>query len=255
MKDGVEQHLAAHDRALGRRSVRARATARARQATRPEGAQIKVNLLLRRLPRLREAGVDPAAAFGGTFHVQRGLERSSRPRTTPRSRDGSPTRSPSRATVTRSPTPASSRPNCASRARRRSPSSGCRRPIGSSRPARRTPGGPSSRRRCCARSTPCSPSRSPTCCSPTPTAARASRPRRRAISSRELRMPGGNIFHGPLDWPFAEDDAELGDSGRALGRRDRARAHPAVRRRSAPRRGGERDRRPQRGNGGARSPH
>ena len=25
----------------------------------------------------------------------------------------------------------------------------------------------------------------------------------------KLRMPGGNIFHGPLDWPFAEDDAEL----------------------------------------------
>ncbi|MFD6136237.1 phytoene desaturase family protein [Isoptericola sp. NPDC060257] len=34
----------------------------------PEGAQLKVNLLLRRLPRLRD-GVDPAAAFGGTFHV------------------------------------------------------------------------------------------------------------------------------------------------------------------------------------------
>jgi len=25
-----------------------------------------------------------------------------------------------------------------------------------------------------------------------------------------LGMPGGNIFHGPLSWPFAEDDAELG---------------------------------------------
>ena len=35
----------------------------------PEGSQVKVNLLLRRLPRLREPGVDPAAAFGGTFHV------------------------------------------------------------------------------------------------------------------------------------------------------------------------------------------
>ncbi len=35
----------------------------------PEGAQIKVNLLLHRLPRLRDASVDPRAAFGGTFHV------------------------------------------------------------------------------------------------------------------------------------------------------------------------------------------
>ncbi|MFZ2963392.1 MAG: NAD(P)/FAD-dependent oxidoreductase [Rhodoglobus sp.] len=38
-------------------------------ATAPEGAQVKVNLLLARLPRLRDASVDPAAAFGGTFHV------------------------------------------------------------------------------------------------------------------------------------------------------------------------------------------
>jgi len=34
-----------------------------------EGAQVKVNLLLERLPRLRDATVDPRAAFGGTFHV------------------------------------------------------------------------------------------------------------------------------------------------------------------------------------------
>lgn len=33
------------------------------------GAQVKVNLLLTRLPRLRDASVDPAAAFGGTFHI------------------------------------------------------------------------------------------------------------------------------------------------------------------------------------------
>ena len=30
---------------------------------------MKVNLLLKRLPRLRDASVDPAAAFGGTFHI------------------------------------------------------------------------------------------------------------------------------------------------------------------------------------------
>jgi phytoene dehydrogenase-like protein len=34
-----------------------------------EGAQVKVNLLLERLPRLRDDAVDPAAAFGGTFHI------------------------------------------------------------------------------------------------------------------------------------------------------------------------------------------
>jgi phytoene dehydrogenase-like protein len=35
----------------------------------PEGAQVKVNLLLERLPRLRDSLVDPVAAFGGTFHI------------------------------------------------------------------------------------------------------------------------------------------------------------------------------------------
>jgi phytoene dehydrogenase-like protein len=35
----------------------------------PEGAQIKANLLLTRLPRLRDPGVAPEAAFAGTFHV------------------------------------------------------------------------------------------------------------------------------------------------------------------------------------------
>jgi phytoene dehydrogenase-like protein len=35
----------------------------------PDGAQVKVNLLLSRLPRLRDETVDPRAAFGGTFHI------------------------------------------------------------------------------------------------------------------------------------------------------------------------------------------
>lgn len=40
-----------------------------REHPRVEGAQVKVNLLLSRLPRLRQPGLDPRAAFGGTFHV------------------------------------------------------------------------------------------------------------------------------------------------------------------------------------------
>lgn len=39
----------------------------------PEGAQLKVNLLLSRLPRLRDATVDPAAAFSGTLHLNEGF--------------------------------------------------------------------------------------------------------------------------------------------------------------------------------------
>ncbi|MFD7509151.1 phytoene desaturase family protein [Streptomyces sp. NPDC059853] len=37
-----------------------------------EGAQLKVNMLLRRLPRLRDPRVDPREAFAGTFHVAEG---------------------------------------------------------------------------------------------------------------------------------------------------------------------------------------
>ncbi|MDO0929116.1 NAD(P)/FAD-dependent oxidoreductase [Streptomyces sp. TG1A-8] len=37
-----------------------------------EGAQFKVNMLLKRLPRLRDPSVDPREAFAGTFHVAEG---------------------------------------------------------------------------------------------------------------------------------------------------------------------------------------
>ncbi|WP_345560573.1 NAD(P)/FAD-dependent oxidoreductase [Nonomuraea rosea] len=54
------------DRALGR------------PATVPEGAQLKVNMVLSRLPRLRDASVDPAAAFSGTFHINEGRDQLAR---------------------------------------------------------------------------------------------------------------------------------------------------------------------------------
>ncbi|MGA5097391.1 phytoene desaturase family protein [Streptomyces lavendulocolor] len=40
-----------------------------------EGAQLKVNMLLKRLPRLKDRGVDPRDAFAGTFHVSEGYSR------------------------------------------------------------------------------------------------------------------------------------------------------------------------------------
>ena len=40
-----------------------------------------------------------------------------------------------------------------------------------------------------------------------------------------LRMPGGNIFHGPLSWPFAEDDAPRDTRRRRWGV---ATAHPRI---------------------------
>jgi phytoene dehydrogenase-like protein len=40
----------------------------------PYGAQVKVNLLLKRLPKLRDGSVSPEAAFGGTFHINESFE-------------------------------------------------------------------------------------------------------------------------------------------------------------------------------------
>jgi phytoene dehydrogenase-like protein len=39
----------------------------------PEGAQVKINMVLERLPRLR-SGHDPAVAFAGTFHIDEGYD-------------------------------------------------------------------------------------------------------------------------------------------------------------------------------------
>jgi phytoene dehydrogenase-like protein len=40
----------------------------------PSGSQLKVNMLLRRLPRLRDSAITPREAFGGTFHVAEGYQ-------------------------------------------------------------------------------------------------------------------------------------------------------------------------------------
>lgn len=39
-----------------------------------EGAQLKVNMLLTRLPRLKDSSVDPREAFAGTFHISEGYQ-------------------------------------------------------------------------------------------------------------------------------------------------------------------------------------
>jgi phytoene dehydrogenase-like protein len=65
-----------------------------------------------------------------------------------------------------------------------------------------------------------------------------------------LGMTAGDIFHGPLSWPWASDDAaRIG--GRALGRGDGARTGTAVRVGRASRRRRQRHRRAQRRDGGA----
>ena len=68
----------------------------------------------------------------------------------------------------------------------------------------------------------------------------------------ELGMPGGNIFHGDLAWPWLADDAAATDSSRTLGRGHGPSRDLAVRLRGRARRCGQWPRRPQRRNGRTR---
>ncbi|MCT2594567.1 NAD(P)/FAD-dependent oxidoreductase [Streptomyces sp. N2-109] len=69
---GTEGTVAARDVLVG---ASPHALAAMLSEERPEpaaGSQLKVNMLLRRLPRLRDSAVDPREAFAGTFHVSEG---------------------------------------------------------------------------------------------------------------------------------------------------------------------------------------
>lgn len=74
LADGEELHgrlvLSGVGRAVLRRLLDAGANGTGTvEHDRAEGAQVKVNMLLSRLPRLRDESVAPEAAFAGTFHI------------------------------------------------------------------------------------------------------------------------------------------------------------------------------------------
>ncbi|MEV4524861.1 NAD(P)/FAD-dependent oxidoreductase [Streptosporangium sp. NPDC049304] len=78
-RDALGEHTVTGERILANvpPAVLARLLGDAEPST-PEGAQLKVNMVLSRLPRLRDTGVDPAAAFSGTFHINEGRDRLAR---------------------------------------------------------------------------------------------------------------------------------------------------------------------------------
>ncbi|MEX1078259.1 MAG: NAD(P)/FAD-dependent oxidoreductase [Homoserinimonas sp.] len=172
------------------------------QPAKPEGAQLKVNLLLSRLPRLRD-GVSPEAAFGGTFHINESWDQlqsaydaaaaGSIPAPLPAEiychtladpsilspelqAGGAHTltlfglHTPSRLTATREELQAAALASL---------DSVLAEPI-----------------------------------EPLLLTDASGRPCIEAKTTHDLEqaigLPGGNIFHGPLSWPFAEDDAPLG---------------------------------------------
>ena len=148
---------------------------------RPEGAQLKVNMLLARLPRLRDRSVAPEEAFTGTFHVNESYDAARG-----RLRGGRRRPAPVAAAV-RDLQPLADRPEHP-RARRGRPHADAVLAAHARAPVRAGAGAYARRwRPPCARSTACSPSRSRTACCAARTASRAWRPRRRSTSRTSWR--------------------------------------------------------------------
>ncbi|GHF25666.1 phytoene desaturase family protein [Pseudolysinimonas yzui] len=185
-------------------------------APRPEGAQVKVNLLLKRLPRLRDAGVDPAAAFGGTFHANEGWDRLGA--------------SYAEAVAGRVPDPMPCEIYCHSLTdpsilspELRAPGAHTLTVFALQTPDRLVDAGSNDARRA---EFEAAVLRSLDAVLGEPLADLVlndgdGRPCIETKTTLDLehalRMPGGNIFHGPLDWPFAEDDAPLDTPARRWG--------------------------------------
>ncbi len=226
---------------------------RLRRLAEPEGAQVKVNLLLTRLPRLRDAEVAPEAAFAGTFHINE-LESQLDAAFRTAARGGIPSPLPCEIYCHTLSDPSILAPELAASGAHTLTVFGLHVPH---RLLERY-GNDELRERLQAAVL---DSLDSVLAEPiadviaTDAAGRPCIETKTTLDLEEaLRMPGGNIFHGPLSWPWAEDDATARDAGRALGRGDAASADPHVRIGRRARRRRQRHRRPQRGDGGARGP-
>lgn len=176
---------------------------------RPEGAQVKVNLLLSRLPRLRDAGVDPAAAFGGTFHANEGWARLAASYVEATA-GGIPDPLPCEIYCHSLTDPSILSPELQASGAQTLTVFALQTPDGlvteGTNEARRAEFQAAVLR-----------SLDAVLGEPLADLVLTDGDGRPCIETKTtldiehaLRMPGGNIFHGPLDWPFAEDDTPLG---------------------------------------------
>ena len=189
----------------------------AAQHPKPEGAQVKVNLLLSRLPRLKE-NVDPRAAFGGTFHINELWSQL----------DSSYTQAAGGAIA--DPLPCEIYCHSLTDPSILSPdlqASGAQTltVFGLHVPDRHEPD---------AAALECAVLASLDSVLAEPLSSllledSAGRPTIETKTTRDLEhslaMPGGNIFHGPLSWPFAASSDELGTAAERWGV---ATAHPRI---------------------------
>lgn len=181
-----------------------------------EGAQVKVNLLLSRLPALREPDLGPAAAFGGTFHVQESYAQLQRAHDT--------------ATEGHLPSPIPLEIYCHSLtdpsilgAQLRASGAQTMTVFALQVPHRLLANAdPTTRREQFQQAV--LDSLDSVLAEPIADLLLTDSAGRPCIETRttadlhdSLRMPGGSIFHGPLSWPFVEDDEDLSTPARAWG--------------------------------------
>ena len=172
----------------------------------PQGAQLKINLLLDRLPRLR-SGVDPAVAFAGTLHLAEDYTQLERAYAEAAAGGRCPTTLPGEVYCH-----SLTDPSILGDARGRHPHADLLRPAHPRVALRGRPGG--------ARELAVSSARSP------PSTQHLAEPIEDCLArdadgnpcleakipqdvERDLAMPGGHIFHGDLDWPWAANRARL----------------------------------------------
>ncbi len=184
----------------------------------PEGSQLKVNLLLSRLPRLREQ-IDPERAFAGTFHVNETA--------------GQLQRAYEQAAAGRIPEVPPCEAYCHSLTdpsilgeELRAAGAQTLTVFALHMPARLFRADPSSARQAALDAT--LASLDSVLAEPIADCLLSDAEGRPCIEARspmdlegELRMPGGHIFHRDLSWPFAEEDREVGRWGVET-------AHPGV---------------------------
>ncbi len=180
-------------------------------AEQPEGSQLKVNMLLARLPSLRDPDVPPARAFAGTFHVNEGYEQLQRAYEQA-ARGEIPAEPPCELYCHSLTDPSILGPEL------RAAGAQTLTLFGLHMPARLFARELEERKRAAVAATLRSidgvlaePLEGCLWCAPN------GKPCIEALVpqeiERELSMPGGHIFHRDLSWPYAESEAEVGTWG------------------------------------------
>jgi phytoene dehydrogenase-like protein len=177
----------------------------------PEGAQLKVNLLLARLPRLRDPTVAPERAFAGTFHVNENASQLQDAHDEAAA-GGIPALPPCEAYCHTLTDRTILGPQLAAAGAHTLTLFGLHMPArlfgGDEQRARERALDATLRSLNAVLGEPVED-----CLLRRPDAAPCIEVRTPLDLERELRLPGGHIFHRDLAWPFAEDPAEAGAWG------------------------------------------